>query len=359
MSDFKEFSNTINAIIRISNMIRNTSVTSDDIRQLGRINDEICDNIEWLSDFIHGENKTEIPTKNLICICDPEPEEKPEVIGKEFIDIYAYPGYGIDELGNVYDTNMHILPHIFICGEVRVKLGDNMDTDVRRLCVLMSQAFKLGTGNPSNGYICRTKSGDARDLRRSNIIWVPGELNMSVKDRIYDDISRRIVEFDGDIDKILSCYPSSEEFDTQNITEEDVINIINKNKGYIVSNSIFTVDKSTGTIIPTPEVIEDMSDKPEGFDVFSFLLNSKDTDKSIHLIKEKITQGRKLSFFEREIVVLSSVNSFDGTTDVGKDLVDKIKSDFCGYTMSQGYINRILNKPNSVISKIIFGGIVK
>jgi hypothetical protein len=102
-----------------------------------------------------------------------------------------------------------------------------------------------------------------------------------------------------------------------------------------------------------------MSDKPEGFDVFSFLLNSNDIEKSIHLIKEKITQGRKLSYFEREIVVLSSVNSFDGTTDSGKDLVDKIKNDFCGYTMSQGYINRILNKPNSVISKIIFGGIVK
>lgn len=358
MSDFKQLSDTINAIIRISDMIRNTNVTSDDIRQLGRINADISDNIDWLSNFIHG-NESTIPNNNPICICDPEPEleEKPEIIGKEFVDIYSYPGYGIDELGNVYDPDMNILPHIFAYGEVRVKLGDNMDTDIRRLCVLMSQAFKLGTGDPSNGYICRTKSGDARDLRRANIIWVPGELSMSVKDRIYDDISRRIVEFDGDVDKVLSCYPSHEEFDTQNITREDVTSIINKNKGYIVSNSIFTVDRS-GVILPTPEVIEDMSDKPEGFDVFSFLLNSKDIDKSIHLIKEKITQGRKLSYFEREIVVLSSVNSFNGTTDAGKDLVDKINNDFCGYTMSQGYINRIVNKPNPVITKIIFGGAV-
>lgn len=359
MSDFKQLSDTINAIIRISDMIRNTNVTSDDVRQLGRINADISDNLEWLSEFIHGVNESKNSFKDLICDPELEPEEEPEIIGKEFVDIYSYPGYGIDELGNVYDPDMNILPHIFICGEVRVKLGDNLDTDVRRLCVLMSQAFKLGTGNPSNGYICRTKSGDARDLRRANIIWVPGELSMSVKDRIYDDISRRIVEYDGDVDKILSCYPSSEEFDTPNITEEDVINIINKNKGYIVSNSIFTVDKSTSIIIPTPEVIEDISNKPEGFDVFSFLLNSKDIDKSINLLKEKITQGRKLSYFEREIVVLSSVNSFDGTTDAGKDLVDKIKNDFCGYTMSQGYINRILNKPNSVITKIIFGGAVK
>lgn len=358
MNDFKRLSNAVNAIIHISDMIRNTGVTSNDIRQLGRINDDISDNIDWLSDFIHGVNKTEIPTKTKNLICDPEPEEKSEIIGKEFVDIYSYPGYGIDELGNVYDPEMNILPHIFTYGEVRVKLGDNLDTDVRRLCVLMSQAFKLGTGDPSNGYICRTKSGDARDLRKANIIWVPGELSMSVKDKIYDDISRRVIDFDGDVDKIMSCYPLSEEFDTPNITEEDVTSIINKNKGYIISNSIFTVDRS-GVILPTPEVIEDMSDKPEGFDVFSFLLNSRDIDKAIHLVKEKITQGRKLSYFEREIVVLSSVNSFDGTTDAGKDLVGKIKNDFCGYTMSQGYINRILNKPNSVITKIIFGGAVK
>lgn len=365
-NDFVKLSNSIKAVNNLSLLIQKTKIEFTDLMDLGELNPEISNNLNWLKAYF-GCNEKVIPELTPEDVASKnKPDEKvipqeltPEDVetkvnlkpvipipDDEVIKVPFIKGIYASSKGTIYDENMNVIPQRWIDGDMRVDIGTIVQ---RRVFTIIAPTF--GTHAPaSEGWILTHKSRDGRDNRKENIFWVPKSLSRCNEANLSEDIARRLVDCDGNIDKVLEYYEGS----IPVVTKDRIKDVKNKLVDTLVCDSIFTVG-SNGKLYPTPEVIEDNSLKSEGFDVFTFLLNSKDINQSLELIRDKIQNKQKLSYYEREILVLASVDNFD---EKDSDLSRKIDKEF-GYKMSPGYINRILDAMNPEICKILFGGVIK
>lgn len=246
----------------------------------------------------------------------------------ENLEFKVAPYYGakVSSKGDIYsiETGELFVPR-WIDGDLRVKVG----TSLRRCVDIVAKAFNIKAPGNAN-WSLTFKDGDRRNLDPSNITWVESkpmsEQEIAAQNSIYliEDISRRLLEYNGDTDKVFEQFNGSKPkispqyIDTIKRKEfhpeiSDRFFSIDIDGSIISSTSIEPVDESDDVL--TEDEIEDNIDETigipttvsatDGIDCYGLLMSTHDTGIVCDMIKDKVNRGQKISEQEKEIMYVA------------------------------------------------------
>jgi len=255
----------------------------------------------------------------------------------------------VSENGTIYSIEKHnVLEPYFIDGDLRVQIGDD-DNDIKRASVLVAKAFQIHSANRNGDYVIAFMDGDRRNLSVSNLYWVSSESRptSSWSLLLIEDICRRIIEHNGDVDVILTRYKNSKPVVTRNA----IIAIINKELHSNISDKFFTVVNND--IVPYGAELNDCQNKPSSsFDVGGFFLTTNDRKTSAALLRDKIKAKQELSLVEKTIIVFITIDIIGGKHLPDVQKISKVVKDQFGVTIPYDIIDQIRNDYNSEVAKM-------
>lgn len=296
----------------------------EDLQLLSEINENIKSNINTLLDFIANreiefaedivEEDEEIDLEPVIDSSpDLKPFEAPSSVLHGFWDemdpdadwkIIHDMNIMVSDNGMFVSLdNEKVLKPYFIDGDLRISQTDDIK-DAKRAAPLVCKAFGIRSNDIKGDYIIEFKDGDRRNLSPSNIYWVRS-CDVEKKNSttlLVEDICRRILEYRGDINKILPLYEGSK----PPVTDKLVNGIISGQIYRNISDRFFIV--SEGKVFPKADATP-KSTAPDGVDVAGFLEISGDKELVKELLKDKLARKHTLSIPDKKVLTFFAIDS--------------------------------------------------
>lgn len=345
MSEVKKLINGVQACEKFVKQLELHAVTIEELETLGEIAPSVSENIQFLRDWVNNNTISTMTTEELATTPTTESCAEPWIDidpGAEWRHLFNT-DVMVSNTGKFFSiTNRTVLKPAFIDGELRVVVDDT-DQGTKRAAVLVTRAFGLHSMDRNNGdYIIAFKDGDRRNIALNNLHWVQ-EPPRNETLCLIEDICRRIVEFNGDVDKVLGEYEGSR----PKVTEGFVKAIINKEIHSNVSNAFFIM--MGGKLYPRTNQSEEQN---YGMDTAGFLVLSGDKKMTKSLIRDKIERGHDLSITEKTVIVFMAMESIGGkkVPDV-PTIARTIKNEF-KIDMAFDFIEPIRNDYSSEIAKV-------
>lgn len=374
MLTLKDAVRVIESITLTSKKLTTTSISFSDILTFGEIAPEIRNNLLFIQKWFNGDieslemitpihttvESTPTPIIDVIpdVLSELEPYKaiEPDSEWKFVFDLNVW----VSDKGTIYSMDNHsVVKPCWIDGDLRVLLSN--DELPRRAAPIVCKAFAIHSANRNGEFIIHFNDGDRRNLSPYNMTWVPkGSSNANIKRYYVEDICRRIVEFNGDVDKILAKYEGSKPVTTRRGIEL----IISKELHPGLSDNFFF--NINGKIVPVDKPqVESWNDKcdaeadtaslKEGFDVGGFFLASNDKKMSMELIKDKIKSGETLTSTEEVIVVFSMMEQMDSKKIPDTKKISNVIKNHLGITLPIEVIEQVRMDFTSEIAKVFRG----
>lgn len=207
----------------------------------------------------------------------------------------SYLNVYVDNRGRVFNSNTdEEYEPFFYKGDMRVRING----DLKRVIDLVAVGFNIYSPEKDQ-YMKTFKNGDRRDLRPENITFVAKikEDENIDKIRLVEDICRRIVQYNGNIDTVLTQYVNS----YPKVSRGYIETILNKEVFADISD-IFFQKIGDEIVAVDPSEINEETNGTTGFDVYGYLVATKDTKMTKTLLLDKIKSGNQLS--EQEKIIL-------------------------------------------------------
>lgn len=204
--------------------------------------------------------------------------------------LLRFQGLKVNNKGQVFDVvTDKEYTQVWRDGDMRIDIHG----DIRRVVPIVASAFHVSAPAPDS-FIPSFKNGDRRDLRPENICWIRRELQRrDFKQLLHEDICRRIVDTNGDVDKIMEYYVDSKPA----VSRELVESIINKEINVQTSDAFF--NNIGGRITRVTQ-----SKTATGFDVYGCLIQFHDWNLCENILKDKV-RDETLSDQEETIMIIS------------------------------------------------------
>ena len=355
MSEVKKLIKGVQACEKFAKQLELRNVTIKDMKTLGEISPSVLENIQFLRDWVTGSAVVSPTTEETLittdatteetfitaepCCAEPWLEIDPDAEWRRLFSTDLV----ISNKGAFYDVKKNsIIKPVFIDGEMRVVVDDT-DQGIKRAAVLVTRAFGLHSIDRNGEYIIGFKDGDRRNLSINNLQWVQEPVRNETLCLI-EDICRRIVQFNGDVNKVLGEYEGSK----PKVTEKFVKAIINKEIHANISNGFFVM--MDGKIYPREKQRDEQNSS--GMDTAGFLVMSGDKKMTRSLIKDKIDRGHDLSLTEKTVIVFMAMESIGGkkvpdVTTIARAISNEFKID-----IPFDFIESIRNDYSSEIAKV-------
>lgn len=353
MSEVKKLIKGVQACEKFAKQLELHAVTIAELETLGEIAPSVSENIQFLRDWVTGrvaltteevlvetdttieETLTTAPAEN--CCAEPWLDIDPNAEWRRLFSTDLV----VSNKGSFYDIKKKgIIKPAFIDGELRVAVDDT-DQGIKRAAVLVTRAFGLHSMDRNGEYIISFKDGDRRNLSITNLQWVQ-EPTRNETLCLIEDICRRIVEFNGDVERILSEYEGSK----PKVTEKFVKAIINKEIHANVSNTFFIL--MDNKIYPR----EKHDEQNSGMDTAGFLVMSGDKKMTKSLLKDKIDRGHDLSLTEKTVIVFMAMESIGGKKVPDVPTIARAISNEFKIDIAFDFIESIRNDYSSEIAKV-------
>ena len=249
------------------------------------------------------------------------------------------------------DQNTIIKPR-FVGGDLRI---DFPNGDAKRAAVIVAKTFRLWSyDRNSDECIMWFKDGDHRNIAISNLVWKKrSELsNISAWGLLIEDICRRIIEHNCDVEKILECYEGSDP-----VVDKILIKrIIRKEKYSDISDRFFVL--SGDTIVPREDIITNEDEADEithtslGYDIAAFLLTTGDKVIARQLLIDKIKEKQTISEDEKTMIVFSAIEQIGGNKKPTSRTIGKKINEIYDVTMPFDVIDNIITNGSRTIADL-------
>lgn len=335
-----------------------SDVPKADLRVLGEIKPEINEDLLFLENWIKGnvslsDLETTPAATPVVTKKNKEPwlSIAPDADWRLVNDM----NFMVSSYGDIWDlnTNSH-MPQYFQDGDMRISLGDDPFKDTRRVAPIVSKAFQIWSPDRNADFIIGYKDGDRRNMRIDNIYWKkPTGEYVDTRKYLVEDICRRIIEFNGDVDKIITKYESSR----PSVSRASISQIMEK-KVYTEISDLFFIYRD-GKIYPREDSMAIDTSTNTGMDVGQFFRVSGDRKITGELIRDKIKKGEALTLDEKVIVVFMAMDviGLDKANDV-KKISNVIKNTF-GTNIGFEFINQVRNDYTSELAEMFRGEVPK
>lgn len=319
--------NVISAVKDMAKTLQSSTISFEDLQSLGEISPMVSNTIEKFLTIMGG---SQVESRTII------------IDGGKSITVTSE--------GRVFahsDLSGELIP-FWKDGVMRVNLPDG---SVKRVPPIILQAFghkatnPTGLRDPNLRFFVNYRNGDRRDLRLENLYWETGEDPVPANTYLIEDIARRIVEFNGDIDKVEKMYKDSQ----PRVSRSYIETLKKKQFKKELTDPFFKLDEA-GNVIPTKDTDLDKSGVP-GLDIYDFLIHTLDRKMTIALLKDKIKAKQNLSQQELEIIVISTMSEIGAVS--AAHYISDIKDTF-GLGISEAKILSILKMDNSPSAMKIF-----
>lgn len=357
-----ELKNAINAIMACETFVDSTktNVSVDDLMVLSEINYNISENLDfvrrWLNndvtfdDYVASVGGTDetMTTKPKASSEAPWLSISADAEWRPVFDMNLM----VSSYGHIWDIYANKeLEKLFIDGDLRVILGKNISRDSRRAAPIITRAFQIRSPDRTADFIIGFRDGDRRNLRIDNLFWKKPEADY-IETRVYliEDICRRIIEHDGDVDAIFERYHDSR----PSVSRSSIQQIIEKKIYTDISDMFFAYDN--GKVYPrTDSLATDINAKQDGLDISGFFLMSNDKKVTGDLLRDKIKRGDTLTINEKVIIVFMAMDviGVSKANDV-KKISNVIKNTF-GCDIGFDFIDQVRNDYTSEISSMFRG----
>lgn len=300
------------------------------------VNPEYIKKIEWMTPFFDvrdivkeevAEEKedTDVSNKTISVGVEVSPSEPPAPLQKGWLkykpdipweldkgnSLQRYKaGLMVSREGDVWDIlHNKLLPHKFSGCEVKVVLEkdcfDPPETvdKILRVAPMVQRLFGVSpTVMPKKNekVVIDYIDGDRRNLRPENLKWVSQKKPLDKAKILADDVCRRLVENNGDVEKTLECYCES------TITSKYISNIRFKLIETTLSDKYFKVDKSGNF---TPVVSNDKTKKEQSKKSVSPKKEMPQiTSVPDDILASHIRSG-KLTIAEKNLMLIKAINT--------------------------------------------------
>ena len=349
----KKYSNLISIIKTISEIGRlSTGVSIKTVEHLGEIAPDVKHNIALVKSWLNGDT---------IYV-----EETEECVGKQPTEVSPLVTEGgylrfdpAAEWRHVNDLALWCSSSGLIYSEEKDELlkpkyhnGDYMvtvdETDAtagkKRAGVIMARAFKIQSENRNDDtYVLEYRDGDRKNIKPDNLYWRQYE-TYTLQVRTIEDICRRIIDSNGDIDNILEDYDENDRF----VTRQFVRSLLEKKQFTTITDRFFTRTMS-GKIVS--KVVKDT--RPVGLDIGELLRRTQKLDMVKKLLRDKIKDGNNsLTVDEEAILVILAV--VEGKKLNNKDIAKYIRENF-HITIAHDTIENWKSAKDNQLYKIIGG----
>lgn len=304
-----------NSFDSLADVIRKTEISMSDIDKISRIapgiKEIVCDFKKWFNVIEPIETRT-----------------------------LTYDGLYVNNRGQVFNlsNDQEIIP-FWHNGDLRIRYGG----EIRRVIPIIAAAF--GIKSPAGDeYIQSVKNGDRRDLRPENICWIP-KSDEKDKEKIFliEDICRRLVDYDGNVDAVVEKYKGS----TPVVTKQMIRRILTKEQSKDVSDIFFNYEGGRLVKFNDDSTIQKYGEL-KGFDTYQFLIQCHMPDLPIQLLKDKVKEGKPIS--EQEMMMMCVHVSPGKQMHKSDWYVEAIKNEF-GYDMPVSMIPKLI-APSSTLTSI-------
>lgn len=338
-----------NTMESLAEMLTTSNIKFDEIEALGEISPNVENSISliinWFNDrpityAIKQTKEEESSSSDDDFFLDPDMpymafDPKAEWCKVNDINVW------VSSSGLIYSTdNDELLKPVFMNGDYMVYI-DKLN-QWKRAGVICARAFRILSPNKNDSNYClEYKDGDRKNIKPDNLVWKHKSTMITTTSqyRFIEDICRRIVEFNGDVNAIVKDYKGSE----PTVSKVVVKRIITKELHPNVSDLFFVHDN--GNVIPREK---QNADGANGLDVSGFLTMSGDLITTSSLLKGKIELGHKLSIDEEMILVYIAMSNVGSSNT--KKISKYIKDEF-GYQLANDMID--LMKKDNFVEKLI------
>lgn len=345
-----KYENLIKVVKIINKISHNAAIINvKTLEHLGEIAPEVSNNLDLLKGWFKGETiyVEEVPdettSKPLINI-DEEPYKRFDA-DAEWRSI-SEPQLWCSSSGLIYSVEKdELLTPKYHNGDYMVLIDENdQETGKKRAGVLMARAFRIQSENKtSDNWVLEYRNGDRKDIRPENIYWRLYE-TYNLQTRAVEDVCRRIIEYDGDIEKIYENYDEGDRF----ITKQFIKSILDKKQFATISDKFF-VRSLSGKIV----VRQQKEDKPMGADIGEFLRKTGDINIAKQLLMDKIKNDKNaLTVDEEAMMVILAVIEGKVTNNKG---ISKYIRDTFKHTIPFDTIDEWKDAKDSQLYKIIGG----
>ena len=332
MGKYTKVISIINKFIEINKITSETNIDIKTLEHLGELVPQIHENIEflhlWLEDSIEYTGAQPIINEEIIT-----PTEDTAATGYYRFDNDA-DWKPVNDMrlwcstsGLIYseDADDLLIPK-YHNGDYMVTIDESdPDTGKKRAGVIVARAFRIQSEDRTdNSNVLEYRNGDRKDIRPENLYWRQFE-QYNLQTRTIEDICRRIIEYNGDIEKIMSCYDENDRFASRPF----VRSLLDKKQFASITDRFF-IRTMSGKIV----VRQQKSNKPMGADIGEFLRISKGKDIAIarELLIDKIKADvNTITVDEEAIMVFDAV--IEGKKLDNKSISKYIRDTF-GYTIA-------------------------
>lgn len=229
-------------------------------------------------------------------------------------------GLMVSSEGDIWDLkNDCLLQPKFLDCEVKVLVKKDcfdppeLEDNWMRVAPIVCRAFGINSNTkatPSARVVIDYISGDRRDLRPTNLKWIKLSSTPNKSKILCEDICRRLIDTDGDVDKALKFYCE------KTITKEYISNIRNKMVEIAMSDRFFTIEK--GVFTPTKKYAK------KNLKNTSFSITREPDD----ILASSIRKGT-LTIGEKNFLIIKTIDELQAESRKKKltaeDIVDTIR----------------------------------
>lgn len=354
-----ELKNAVNAIKACETFVESTKtdVSVNDLMVLSEINYNISENIDFLRRWLNNDVVFEDPiaTQTVDETSSPKASRTapwlsvaPDAEWRPVFDLNLM----VSNYGHIWDikTNKE-LEKRFIDGDVRVVIGKDVTRDSRRAAPIVTKAFQLRSPDRAADYIIGYRDGDRRNLRIDNLFWKkPDDTCVEIRTYMIEDVCRRIIEHEGDVDAIFERYTGSR----PSVSKASIQQIMEKKIYTDISDMFFAYDN--GKIYPRSDSLAtSINAERDGADIAGFFRMSNDKKISGDLLRDKIKRGQTLSIDEKVIVVFMAMDIIGiSKANDSKKISNVIKNTF-GCDIGYDFINQVKDDYTSEIASMFRG----
>lgn len=326
-------------------------VSIDDLLVLSEVNQNVSENIDflklWLNNGIEFDESI-APDTSKTKTTHPWEKISPDSEWRNVFDMNLM----VSDKGDIWNLKTNeLMKQYFRDGDLRISFGSDLTRDTKRVAPIVSKAFQIWSPDKNGDFIIAYRDGDRRNMRIDNIYWKkPAGEYVETRRYLIEDICRRIIEFNGDIGKIMPKYEGSR----PSVSTASVQQIRDKNLYKEISDLFFVIQD--GKIYPrTDAMAVDTTENNGSMDVGQFFRISGDRNITGSLIRDKIKKGDTLTLDEKVIVVFMAMDiiGMDKADDVRK-ISNVIKNSF-GTDIGLDFINQVRNDYTSEISEMFRG----
>ena len=241
----------------------------------------------------------------------------------EWVEIRTQPNIVVSNKGRVWDKNINGLKELyFIDGDMRYLEDENDIKSAKRVAPIICKAFGIRAGQSDAKYIIEYKDGDRRNITPNNMRWIEETERINPVKALVEDICRRLVEHNGNVDEVMPFYKNARPI----VNKNDVCSILRKQAHRDISDKYFTYNNGTGEFKVRNHIREYQEAGEPGLDIVGNYLMDLDINTCINLLKDKVNKNQKIT--DREWAFAVKAYRYKNKSMRAPEIAGSIKADF-------------------------------